>query len=109
MDSTWERVGARAELEPKLPTRVRVGRRYVALFLWQGEIYAIDDLCPHRGAPMSEGCLGDDGFVECWHHGWEYSLTTGRGRGEQAGSIPRYAVLERDGELFVSSEPLPSA
>jgi phenylpropionate dioxygenase-like ring-hydroxylating dioxygenase large terminal subunit len=39
-----------------------------------GAAFALRDNCPHRGAPLSAGCMrGDD--VECCYHGWTFDRT----------------------------------
>jgi len=48
----------------------------VAVFNLGGEFYAIDNSCPHKGAPLSEGQLC--GYVvECALHGWQFDVRTG--------------------------------
>ena len=32
-----------------------------------------EDKCPHRLAPLSEGRIAEDGFLECPYHGWAFS------------------------------------
>ena len=48
-----------------------------------GEVFALRDVCPHRGAPLSEGRIVDaaGGCVECPYHGWRFR--TGDGACEQ--------------------------
>jgi 3-phenylpropionate/trans-cinnamate dioxygenase ferredoxin component len=41
-----------------------------------GEYYAIDNLCPHRGAPLSDGIIRGT-TIECGLHGWEFDLRSG--------------------------------
>src|SRR4051794_35977219 len=48
-----------------------VGGRMIALFLEEGEYYAIDDACPHRGAPLCDGIVFDKS-VTCTWHGWRF-------------------------------------
>src|SRR5262249_8152192 len=36
-----------------------------------GEAFALRDLCPHRGVPLSSGKILD-GTVECPYHGWRF-------------------------------------
>ena len=46
------------------------GARQVMLARVGGEVFAIDDVCPHAGAPLHEGDLGREGefLVTCpWH------------------------------------------
>jgi len=49
----------------------------VALFLADGAYYAIEDSCPHQGAPLSDGMVFDKS-VTCTWHGWSFSLEDGR-------------------------------
>lgn len=75
-----------------------------------GTVFALRDNCPHRGAPLSEGCMrGDD--VECCYHGWTFD------RDGKCTSIPAlvaddpvdltkitvhaYPVRERQGLIWV--------
>lgn len=54
-----------------------VDGRMIAVFLEQGKYYAIDDACPHQGAPLSDGVVFDK-CVTCTWHGWRFSLEDGR-------------------------------
>ena len=42
-----------------------------------GDFYAIDDLCTHGEVSLSEGEIGDK-CVQCWAHGAEFVLCTGK-------------------------------
>ncbi len=48
----------------------------VAVFLEQGQYFAINDFCPHMGASLSEGYV-EDGAVMCPWHAWRFSLRDG--------------------------------
>ncbi|OGH56073.1 MAG: hypothetical protein A3G34_13060 [Candidatus Lindowbacteria bacterium RIFCSPLOWO2_12_FULL_62_27] len=50
--------------------------RAVALFNVAGQIYALDNTCPHAGGPLGEGYL-EDKTVTCPWHGWSFDVTTG--------------------------------
>jgi len=41
-----------------------------------GQLFALRDICPHRAAPLSAGCL-KDGTVECPYHGWRFGTQDG--------------------------------
>ena len=56
---------------------VEIEDRLIALFLDEGQYYAMDDACPHQGAPLSDG-LVQDKSVTCTWHGWRFSLVEGR-------------------------------
>jgi nitrite reductase (NADH) small subunit/3-phenylpropionate/trans-cinnamate dioxygenase ferredoxin subunit len=50
--------------------------RMIAVFQDGGQYYAIDDTCPHQGAPLADGIVFDR-TVTCTWHGWRFSLEDG--------------------------------
>jgi 3-phenylpropionate/trans-cinnamate dioxygenase ferredoxin component len=70
------RAAAVAAVAPGVGQSVVVNGKRLALFLADGRYYALDDECPHRGAPLSEGeCAG--GEVICPWHDSRFDLATG--------------------------------
>ncbi len=49
-----------------------------------GLVFAIDNVCPHRGGPLAEGIAGG-GSVICPLHGWKIDLRSGRCAAEDKG------------------------
>ncbi len=57
--------------------QVTLNGKAIALFNVGGTVYAIDDTCTHRGAPLWEGDLqGTE--VSCPWHGARFDVTTGK-------------------------------
>ena len=54
-----------------------VADRRVALFLVDGTYYALNDECPHMGAPLSTGDVRD-GAVICDRHLWAFRFSDGQ-------------------------------
>jgi nitrite reductase/ring-hydroxylating ferredoxin subunit len=48
----------------------------LAVYNVDGEFYATENSCPHRGAPLSEGMLCGH-VIECGLHGWQFDVRTG--------------------------------
>ena len=48
----------------------------LAVFNVDGEFYAIENSCPHKGAALSEGTVCGH-VVECGLHGWQFDVRTG--------------------------------
>jgi 3-phenylpropionate/trans-cinnamate dioxygenase ferredoxin subunit len=86
-------VGLVSDIPPGARTQAQVDGRAIAVFNVAGTFYAVRDICPHRGAPLSAGtvvgsltgeCAGDyrydraRTFVKCPWHGWEFELATGQ-------------------------------
>ncbi|MEI6379461.1 MAG: aromatic ring-hydroxylating dioxygenase subunit alpha [Cyanobacteriota bacterium ELA615] len=43
----------------------------------EGQVFAMRDICPHRGIPLSHGWLEGTG-VCCCYHGWKFETSDGR-------------------------------
>jgi nitrite reductase/ring-hydroxylating ferredoxin subunit len=72
----FEDVAAESEVPEVRGLRVLVDGRAVALFRAAHGIIAMEDVCPHAGAPLSEGVIRD-GHVTCAWHGFRFDATTG--------------------------------
>ena len=75
-----------------------------------GGIFAVENRCPHRRGPLSEGVVGD-GKIVCPLHGHKFDLATGKGNDAQE-CVRTFKVLENDGKILmeylsgsVASEP----
>jgi len=73
--------------------------RELALFNINGEFYATENSCPHKGAPLSEGILCEH-VIECDWHGWQFDVRTG-----ECLTVPEevltYEVVVKDGLIRV--------
>jgi len=81
----------------------------LALFRGQGgAVGALLDRCPHRGVPLSPGCV-KDGQLECPYHGWRFDtggavrrVPALRGPHEARGRCtPAFPARELDGFVWV--------
>ena len=54
----------------------QVGTRRIALFFVDGQYYALDDFCPHMGAPLWMGQIHQQTVI-CDRHQWAFQLTDG--------------------------------
>jgi nitrite reductase (NADH) small subunit len=80
-----------------------LGSLEIAVFRQRdGRVFAMENLCPHRKGPLSEGIVGD-GKVICPLHGHQFKLNTGEGS-EPAECVKTYAVEEVDGHLMLNLE-----
>ena len=95
--ATFITVARTDELPPGQGKLVEVKQKRIALFNVGGRYYALDDMCPHRGGPLSEGEL-EGAAVVCPWHGAIFDLATGNvTRPPAAAGVVTYDV-RRDGE-----------
>ena len=92
----WIPAGRLSDLKPGAGARVIVGDRDIALFLVDGEVFAVENRCPHRGGSLSDGTVAG-GIVSCPLHGWRYDLRTGRCP-ERTGVMIRSYPIRREGD-----------
>jgi len=65
------------ELKPGACARIALPNGdELAIYNVNGEYYATDNSCPHRGAALSEGIVTGH-IVECALHGWQFDVRTG--------------------------------
>ena len=75
-EENYQTVAKVGEVTDGVGLAVVVEGRPIAVFLNGENYYAIDDICPHQGAPLSDG-LVEDKSVTCSWHGWRFSLENG--------------------------------
>jgi phenylpropionate dioxygenase-like ring-hydroxylating dioxygenase large terminal subunit len=90
--------------------KTMLGEPIVLLRDGAGTPFALRDLCPHRGMPLSAGRF-DGHQVECCYHGWRFdaagrcaaipSLVAGRALAPSRIHVRSYPVREVQGNLWV--------
>jgi nitrite reductase/ring-hydroxylating ferredoxin subunit len=71
------KVGTTQELEALEGGKlVEAAGQRIAIFNVGGRYWAIENKCPHRGGPLSEGMLADDEVICPWH-GSRFNVRTG--------------------------------
>jgi nitrite reductase/ring-hydroxylating ferredoxin subunit len=99
--STWTTVVDRSAVEPESPIAVRVGNADIGLYDVNGSIYAIEDICPHASAILSEG-FAEGCEIECPLHNAVFDVTTGKHlRGEPCRDVKTFPVRVVDGRIEV--------
>ncbi len=75
--SNGELVANLSELEDRVPHPVDVKGEEVALVLMDGNVHAINNICTHEYACLSDGYVEEDRIV-CPLHLAEFEITTGK-------------------------------
>ncbi len=87
------------------------GPEAIAVVRFEGEVFAIDDVCSHAEVPLSEGDVEEfhgAPTIECWLHGSCFDLTSGRPTNLPATEpVPVYPVrVDGDDVLVDVSAPI---
>jgi 3-phenylpropionate/trans-cinnamate dioxygenase ferredoxin component len=77
----------------------------IAVVRFEGEVFAIEDVCSHAEVPLSEGDVEEfhgAPTIECWLHGSCFDLTSGRPTNLPATEpVPVYPVRVDGDDVFV--------
>jgi nitrite reductase/ring-hydroxylating ferredoxin subunit len=94
---------AAGDLQEGEPTAVEVNGDPVCLVRVAEGVFAFDDVCPHRGTPLSLGSLKGT-TLTCSAHTWEFDVTSGKLlRIRAPACLQMRDVRERDGAIEVAA------
>lgn len=69
------------------------------------QVFAIDDTCPHKNGPLSEGIV-HGASVTCPLHNWVFDLRTGQAQGADQGQVATYAAKVEQGRILLEASRL---
>ena len=79
---------------------VDIGGHTYVLFRIDGQVRAIDGLCPHEGGPLAEGTISK-GVVTCPWHGWTFDACTGCSLEPAGNDVAHYPTLVEEGNVYL--------
>ena|SRR5580704_1839645 len=74
--------------------------RLIAVFNVDGELYAIDDSCPHQGSSLAAGTL-EGCVVTCRSHGMKVNVTAGKQQPGSGMNVPSFPLESRPDGIYV--------
>lgn len=99
LENIWTEVCHIDDIPSQGSRIVKVPNGCLALFKTaSGDVFAIDDKCPHKGGPLSQGIVHDK-FVTCPLHSWVFSLESGEAQGADEGRVKTTSVRVHDGRV----------
>jgi nitrite reductase/ring-hydroxylating ferredoxin subunit len=79
---------------------VKVEGRSIALFQYEGRVYATDNQCPHMGYPLTRGRVRN-GVLTCDWHGWSYDMKGGGCFTGGCDDLDTFPVEVRDSAIYI--------
>ena len=96
----WKRIAAVDDCLPQTSLEIVVDGAVIALFNVDGQLFALDGICPHQGGPLGKGQLADT-TITCPWHGWQFDVCSGKNGVNPAIVQPAYEVKVEQGEIYV--------
>ena len=100
----------RREAENILPInktlRIRLGNKNICLARTKKGFFAIKDMCPHMGIPISRGKINYLGEIVCAWHNYRYDLHTGNLCKGTGGDLKVFSLKEEKNGLFIGTDSI---
>jgi len=106
MEKAWIDIGALDDI-PRLGARVvKTPLGCLAVFRAENdEVFALDDRCPHKNGPLSQGIVHGR-TVTCPLHNWVISLENGSAQGSDEGQVKTFGVRIDGGRILIDADAL---
>lgn len=100
--TSWIEIGALDDI-PRLGSRVvRTPRGNIAVFRTESdEVFALDDRCPHKGGPLSQGIVHNK-RVTCPLHNFVIELASGQAVAPDEGCTHTHPAKVENGVVWLS-------
>lgn len=104
--SSYVDIGALEDIPQRAARLVKTHLGCVAIFRTStDQIFALDDRCPHKGGPLSQG-IQHGTSVTCPLHNWVIDLNSGEAQGADEGRVTTHDVRVEAGRILLNTEAL---
>jgi len=98
----WTAIGQLSDIPVRGARCIATPQGRIAIFrTGDDRVFAIDDHCPHKGGPLSQGIV-HGASVTCPLHSWVISLESGRAQGADEGCVRTIPVKVEGGKLYIA-------
>jgi nitrite reductase (NADH) small subunit len=103
---SWVDIGALDDIPAQGARVVKTATGCVAVFrTLDDQVFALDDRCPHKGGPLSEGIV-HGASVACPLHNWVFDMSTGEAQGADVGQVTTYPARIENGRVLLDATRL---
>lgn len=104
-EATWIDIGPVEAIPARGARVVRTDVGDIAAFRTGDDaVFALDNRCPHRGGPLSEGIVYGH-RVACPLHDWRIELASGEAVAPDEGCTHHYPVTVSAGRVYLQLQP----
>lgn len=102
----WHPIGDISDIPLRGARCVKTPQGKIAVFRTsENQVFAIEDHCPHKGGPLSQGIV-HGAAVTCPLHNWVISLETGEALGADKGTVRIIPVRNENGVLSIAVDSM---
>jgi nitrite reductase (NADH) small subunit len=106
MEPVWIDIGRLEDIPVRGARVVKTAKGCIAVFRTaENEVFAVNDRCPHKGGPLSQGIVHGHA-VTCPLHNWVINLVTGEAQGADVGSVQTVPLRTEAGRLLLDAKTL---
>ncbi len=99
----WVSVGQTSEINEDMPKAIEVDGAKIGVFEVNSKYFAIENVCPHAYALLTEGFI-EDGTVECPLHEAIFDIETGTlESGPGCRNLCTYPIKVEGSEIFIAT------
>jgi len=100
----WVRLCSGVEApQPGNVAEIEASGKVFCLGNLDGELHALNGICPHRGGPLGQGWVEGESVVCPWH-AWSFNLTTGIAQHPVQQRVRTYPVRTEGEDVLVELE-----
>lgn len=94
-------IAALADIPRQGARVIRSAQGCIALFrTLDDRVFALEDRCPHKGGPLSEGMVHGD-RVTCPLHNRVFDLNSGAAQGADQGAVRTFPIRVENGRVLI--------
>lgn len=98
--TSWVIAASESDVKEGKMKPVEVGDTRILLIRIQGEIFAIENRCPHMNCPLQGGII-QDYSIKCPCHSWSFDIRTGSYVASDKIKVNVYETQLKDGNISV--------
>lgn len=100
--SEFVRICSKSDLpEPGSAKEFGAGSAAICVANVNGQISAMDNVCPHRGGPLGQGMV-ENGKIVCPWHAWAFDIKTGQAAHSPNAKIKVYEIKVEGDDVFAA-------
>ncbi|MDD5181430.1 MAG: nitrite reductase small subunit NirD [Gallionellaceae bacterium] len=97
----WHQIATLDEIPPLGARVIKNATADIAVFRTaKDDVYALRDVCPHKGGPLSQGMVAGN-EVTCPLHGMHICLSDGKAVAPDEGCVTTHPVKVEDGIVYL--------